>query len=112
MWSNDRFGINDMPLCLASLQLLSGGVIERTTIYLDDNSAACSDESTCTACRSMVYDGLSYGSWRTDGLVRTEVRGCARIRHRQEVSDALMDILRGMDKFSWKAFETAYYLYH
>lgn len=27
-------------------------------------------------------------------------------RHRQEVSDALMDILRGMDKFSWKAFET------
>ena len=30
----------------------------------------------------------------------------------QEVSDALMDILRGMDKFSWKAFETAYSLYH
>ena len=26
-------------------------------------------------------------------------------RHRQEVSDALMGILRSMDKFSWKAFE-------
>ena len=26
-------------------------------------------------------------------------------RHRQEVSDALMNILRGMDKFSWKSFE-------
>ena len=102
-----------MPLCLASLQALSGGVIERTAIYLDDNSAACSDESTCTACRSMVYDGLSYGCGVfVGGLVCAEVRGCARIRHRQEVSDALMDILRGMDKFSWKAFETAYSLYH
>ena len=27
-------------------------------------------------------------------------------RHRQEVSDALMNILRGMDRFSWKAYET------
>ena len=26
-------------------------------------------------------------------------------RHRQEVSDALIGILRGMDKFSWKSFE-------
>ena len=105
MWSNDRFGINDMPLCLASLQALSCGIIQCTAIDLYYNPAAGGDDDACAACGSLLRHGLPYGSWRTDGLVRTEVGGRARIRHRQEVSDALMDILCSMDKFSWKAFE-------
>ena len=102
-----------MPLCLASLQALSGGVIERTAIDLYYNPATGGDDDACAACGSLLRHGLSYGCGViVGGLVCAEVRGCARIRHRQEVSDALMDILRGMDKFSWKAFETAYSLYH
>ncbi len=102
-----------MPLCLASLQALSCSIIQCTAIDLYYNPAAGGDDDACAACRSMVYDGLSYGCGViVGGLVCAEVGGCARIRHRQEMSDALMDILRGMDKFSWKAFETAYSLYH